>query len=183
MTQEQEEGYTPGDLHVARYAAGLSLSDLAELAGVQERAVRRWLSGAKPVPPDLMDALHLILDDIGVIADRAVAAYEESGQTDVVLVTYDRNQDIRRYGQPMPARGHADGPFAGAHTEAVAQAADAIREAGGSVHLVLFDEESFTAWLLENDRALDGSAVAEWGTGQLEECPVTPWTNPPLDPG
>ncbi len=142
---------------------GLSEPDIKELGGVSgSKTVRRWRSGESRVPEDVIEALELLRDDQDVLADAAVAAWEDAGQPrQVALVVYtdlgvggssSGNDLLREWGQPMPARGCADGSFAGLHRLAMLDAADEMARRGADVTLVRFYPDSYHRWLVADGR-------------------------------
>lgn len=49
---------TPADIRVRREALGLTQAWIAERLGVDDRAVRRWEAGTRPIPLALVDLLE-----------------------------------------------------------------------------------------------------------------------------
>ena len=164
-------------LDVFSKSLGLSQTDLKEIAGVSgSKTVRRWTSGESTVPADLIEALELLADDMAAITDALLAGWQEAGRPDeIIMVVYTElgrggaisaNDLVRKYGQPLPARGCAGGGFAGLHRLAVFDAACEIADSGAEVTLVRFDPADFNRWCaIQSTRKLSWT-VAEWAAAK-----------------
>lgn len=107
---------TAAELKTLREAIGLTVPDLAALAGVQERTVRYWESGRNAVPDDVaaqVEAIDQRLTDMAAAAMRQVretAAAQGGLPASVVLVRYRENADLWRCHpgfRPLPVTTHA----------------------------------------------------------------------------
>lgn len=107
---------TPAELKTIREAVGLSVPDLAAIAGVQERTVRYWESGRSAVPDDVaaqVEAIDRQLDYLAADAVRQVreTAAAQGGLPDaIVLVRYRESADLWHYHpgfRPLPVTTHA----------------------------------------------------------------------------
>lgn len=73
---------SPDDLRGRREALGLSRVGVATALGISEGALRHWETGRKPIPPDRLDEIRLILDhyaapEIGEMTGRELRALRE----------------------------------------------------------------------------------------------------------
>lgn len=107
---------TPAELKTIREAIGLTVPDLAAIAGVQERTVRYWESGRSAVPDDVaaqVEAIDHRLTDMAAAALRQVreaTAEHGAAPQSIVLVRYRENADLWHYHpgfRPLPVTTHA----------------------------------------------------------------------------
>lgn len=107
---------TPAELKTIREACGLTLPDLAAMAGVQERTARYWESGKSAVPADVEELINRLDISLTLAANQAVHLIAEharknpDAQIDVVLIRYKTDDDLHRYRpdmQDLPATAHA----------------------------------------------------------------------------
>lgn len=63
-----DERMTAGELRTVLGWLGLDQGDLARLAGVRDRTVRRWVAGAQPIP----DGIRLLIEQTEDVTARAV---------------------------------------------------------------------------------------------------------------
>lgn len=125
----------------ARYAAltgalGLTVNDLAEIGGFSARFSRDLVSGRRPYPNDVKDALDALDDDSDVIVDEIIVdVMEGSG----AIWVFRSNNDLRRHFPDWPGRGCANGGFVGPHRIAALAAADQLSIAGIDVDLIFYD--------------------------------------------
>lgn len=107
---------TPSELKTIREAIGLTVPDLAALAGVQERTVRYWESGRSAVPADVQDQVLKI--DAWLTAQarealatvRALAAEVGALPESIHLLRYRASADLWRFQpayKPLPVTVHA----------------------------------------------------------------------------
>ena len=107
---------TTSELKTIREAIGLTVPDLAALAGVQERTVRYWESGRSAVPADVQDQVLKI--DAWLTAQarealatvRALAAEVGALPESIHLLRYRENADLWRFQpayRPLPVTVHA----------------------------------------------------------------------------
>lgn len=97
--------------------------DLAELGGVTDRQARRWMTGASPVPLDVVEALELLHDDVEVLTSSMIADVDEGS---AVIWTYRTNEDLRAACPEIPGRGKAAGGFVGCHQIAALTAMESL---------------------------------------------------------
>jgi hypothetical protein len=117
---------------------GLSSRELAEIGGFSDKFARDLLAGKRPFPPDVVEALHLLQDDIDVLTDGIVEDIHE-GQGAIWM--YRTNADLRRHTN-IPGRGKAEGGFVGPYRIAALTARDALSDAGIDTVILFFDELS-----------------------------------------
>lgn len=120
---------TPAEFDTRRRTLGLSVDEAAALCGVQDRTVRRWQSGAYPIPDDAEDALERLEDAMERAVDQAVKlAKAEAGRAPVVLHRYRTAEDQAR-------SPHASSLPLGAHAMMIGWAADALAAEGVEVQI------------------------------------------------
>lgn len=102
---------TPADLKTIREAIGLTVPDLAALAGVQERSVRYWESGRTAVPADVQAQVLRIDAWLTEQAREALATVRTLAAGEAVhLVRYREDEDLWRFQpayRPLPVTAHA----------------------------------------------------------------------------
>lgn len=77
-----------------REAVGLSISTLVKVIDVDERSIRKWESGKKKLPQDVVDAVLAIDQLINDTANQAFAEFQASPQESVVLKRYIEEEDF-----------------------------------------------------------------------------------------
>lgn len=125
----------------ARYAAmtgalGLTVNDLAEIGGFSDRFARDLVSGRKPFPTDVQQALDDLDNDSDVIVDEIIANVQEGAGA---IWIFRSNSDLRQHFPEWPGRGHAKGGFIGPHRIAALAAADALADLGIETEILFFD--------------------------------------------
>lgn len=139
---------TPAELRTLREACGLSLPQLAALAGVQERTARYWESGQSGVPADVADVVlrldaHLTLaahQAVAVVADMA-RAHPGDALAEIVFLRYRSDADLHRY------RADMQGLPATAHAAIVYRTRAALAEQRIPCRIVYMVPEAYQAWL------------------------------------
>lgn len=120
---------TPATLATLREALGLTHEEVARLAGVNPRTVRRWQSpeGDATVPNDVAEVLWGLMDWVTETVDAAVegveAMIEQQGHEPEVI-------DLTRYVDAASARRAGVTVPHSVHTAAVAQIARELYAAG-----------------------------------------------------
>ena len=103
---------------------GLSVEEVAALCGVHDRTARRWCSGERRVPADVVAALEAAEDAMNAAVEHVVALATDHVQSGpVVLYRYRAAVDMERAGSDWRL------PF-GAHAMMIAWAADALEAEG-----------------------------------------------------
>jgi transcriptional regulator with XRE-family HTH domain len=111
---------TPAEFDTRRRMLGLSVEETAGLCGVQDRTIRRWVSGITPIPDDAMSALETLEDAMDEAASNAAnLASQQPAGTIVTLWRY------------RPATDQAQSPHAsslplGAHAIMIGWTADIL---------------------------------------------------------
>lgn len=130
---------TPAEFDTRRRTLGLSVDETAALCGVQDRTVRRWQSGATPIPDDAGDALEQLEDAMERAVDQAVKlAKAEAGRMPIALYRYRTAEDQARsaHASSMPPGALAKGGLPlGAHAMMIGWAADALAAEGVDVRI------------------------------------------------
>jgi len=155
---------TPAELKTIREAVGLSVPDLAALAGVQERTVRYWESGRTAVPDDVQ-ALVLRLDDLlAQQAQHAVAVVREQAQAmgsmpeSITLLRYRETDDLWHYRpdfRPLPVTTHA---------ALLARCRAALADLHVQTRIVYMEPQQYQQWLA--GRADSEAMRAAWAAEQ-----------------
>lgn len=129
----------------ARYAAltgalGLSVNDLAEIGGFTDRFARDLVSGRRPFPADVRQALDDLDDDSDVMVDGIIADVQSGAGA---IWIFRSNAELRQHFPDWPGRGCASGGFVGPHRIAALTAADQLISEGIDVDLRFFDGMGF----------------------------------------
>lgn len=120
---------TPAEFDTRRRSLGLSVDETAALCGVGDRQVRRWQSGATPVPVDAAAGLEALEDAMARAVDEATRhTTDKVERGPVVLWRYRTQADLDR-------SPHARGLPLGAHAMMIAWAADALAAEGVDVRI------------------------------------------------
>jgi transcriptional regulator with XRE-family HTH domain len=107
---------TPAELKTIREAIGLTVPDLAALAGVQERTVRYWESGRSAVPDDVQAQVLKIDSWLSEQAREALATVRALASDvgalpeSIHLLRYRESADLWRSQpayKPLPVTVHA----------------------------------------------------------------------------
>jgi hypothetical protein len=115
---------TPAEFDTRRRSLGLSVDETAALCGVQDRTVRRWQSGASPIPEDATEALGGLEDAMLEAVEQALRlATDMTTSAPVVLRRYRTAGDQAR-------SPHASSLPPGAHAMMIGWAADALEAEG-----------------------------------------------------
>jgi len=127
--QRKNPPMTPAEFDTRRRYLGLSVDEAAALCGVQDRTIRRWQSGASPIPADAPAAL----DRLEYAMTNSVAS--------VVRLTTDRMAggviELYRYRTPehQATSPHASGIPLGAHAMLTAWTANELVDEGFDVRV------------------------------------------------
>ena len=76
-----------------REAVGLSISTLVKVIDVDERSIRKWESGKKKAPQDVVARLEEIDSLISQTAKNAYSEFQKSPQDSVVLYRFIEEDD------------------------------------------------------------------------------------------
>lgn len=115
---------TPAEFDTRRRSLGLSVEEAASLCQVQDRTVRRWQSGASPIPDDAAAALQALEDAMLEAVEQAVLfATDRVAAGPVLLWRYrtQADQDRSPHAATLPL---------GAHAMLIAWTADALAAEG-----------------------------------------------------
>lgn len=83
----------PAEFKTLREAVGLSISTLVKVIDVDERSIRKWESGKKKLPLDVIASLVAIDQLITDTVEYAFAEFQTSPQDRVVLKRYIEEED------------------------------------------------------------------------------------------
>lgn len=101
---------TPAELKTWRESAGLSASNLADLIGVETRAVNRWEAGTNPMPDTLAQGLEALQERI---ADAMEGLHNRLlAERPAVLYRYREPDDLKTHNRALwdaglSVQGHA----------------------------------------------------------------------------
>lgn len=88
------------DFKAQRDALGLSLHDVAELMGVQERSVRRWeAEGGNRIPDAAWELLDGLAERFDLAVQSAVEAALDSGAKNAELTYYRTQREYEEHGR------------------------------------------------------------------------------------
>lgn len=76
-----------------REAVGLSISTLVKVIDVDERSIRKWESGKKKLPADVIEAVVAIDQLLTDTANNAFNEFKKAPQDSVVLHRYIEEED------------------------------------------------------------------------------------------
>ena len=83
----------PAEFKTLREAVGLSISTLVKVIDVDERSIRKWESGKKKLPLDVIESLVGIDQLITDTAERAFSEFQKDLKDSVVLERYIEEED------------------------------------------------------------------------------------------
>jgi predicted transcriptional regulator len=83
----------PAEFKTLREAVGLSISTLVKVIDVDERSIRKWESGKKKLPADVIESLVGIDQLITDTAERAFVEFQKDPKDSVVLERYIEEED------------------------------------------------------------------------------------------
>lgn len=83
----------PAEFKTLREAVGLSISTLVKVIDVDERSIRKWESGKKKLPVDVIESLVGIDQLITDTAERAFVEFQKDPKDSVVLERYIEEED------------------------------------------------------------------------------------------
>jgi transcriptional regulator with XRE-family HTH domain len=156
---------TPAELKTIREAVGLSVPDLAALAGVQERSVRYWESGRSAVPDDVASIVTRLDQQLAGTTRQLVDLVREQIQAmggqapaDIVLLRYRENADLWRFRPDMK-------PFPTAtHGALLARCRAGLADLHVKTRIVYMEPDAYNQWLAGRE---DGDALrSEWAALQ-----------------
>src|SRR5262249_49342435 len=113
-------------LAVLLASTGLTQADAAELLGVADRSVRRWMEGVSTPPTVAIDRLEALARTLDHLAETAVQAIDEAGSDPAFLLIYRRDEDVPPWSKL---------PTAGCHLALVRR----VTERRPDVQLLIFD--------------------------------------------
>lgn len=83
----------PAEFKTLREAVGLSISTLVKVIDVDERSIRKWESGKKKLPADVIESLVGIDQLITDTTERAFVEFQKDPKDSVVLERYIEEED------------------------------------------------------------------------------------------
>lgn len=155
---------TPADLKTLREAIGLTVPDLASLAGVQERTVRYWEAGKNKPPQDVQDMVLSIDARLNALVDQIVLLVKDmissqgSAPESITLLRYRENADLWHFRpdfRPLPTTTHGS---------LLARCRAALADLHVATRIVYMDSQAYGQWL--NGRVDSESARSEWAAQQ-----------------
>ena len=83
----------PAEFKTLREAVGLSISTLVKVIDVDERSIRKWESGKKKLPQDVIDAVVAIDQLVTNTANLAFDEFQKTPKDSVILQRYIEEED------------------------------------------------------------------------------------------
>lgn len=83
----------PAEFKTLREAVGLSISTLVKVIDVDERSIRKWESGKKKLPQDVIDAVVAIDQLLTDTANLAFDEFQKTPKDSVILQRYIEEED------------------------------------------------------------------------------------------
>jgi len=83
----------PAEFKTLREAIGLSISTLVKVIDVDERSIRKWESGKKKLPLDVIESLVGIEQMVTDTANRMFTELQQDSKENVVLHRYTEEED------------------------------------------------------------------------------------------
>ena len=83
----------PAEFKTLREAVGLSISTLVKVIDVDERSIRKWESGKKKLPKDVIEAVVAIDQLLTDTANLAFDEFQKTPKDSVVLHRYIEEED------------------------------------------------------------------------------------------
>lgn len=83
----------PAEFKTLREAVGLSISTLVKVIDVDERSIRKWESGKKKLPQDVIDAVVAIDQLVTDTANLAFDEFQKTPKDSVILQRYIEEED------------------------------------------------------------------------------------------
>ena len=83
----------PAEFKTLREAIGLSISTLVKVIDVDERSIRKWESGKKKLPLDVIESLVGIDQMVTDTANRMFTELQQDSKENVVLHRYTEEED------------------------------------------------------------------------------------------
>ncbi len=160
---------TPAELKTLREGLGLTIGDLAVLAGVSERTARYWESGQQgraTAPPDVAQMVWEIDRQVTAAAIETrtmfLAQANETGEQprQVVLLRYRENVHLWQFQpemRPLPVATHG---------AMLTRCRLALQEIGVEARIIYMEPQAYYRWLGE---LVDTPATrAHWASLQME---------------
>ena len=136
---------SPADLKSMRESVGLTVSDLAVMAGVQERTVRYWESGVpgrSGVPDDAAELVTKLDQRLTALADLMLAkVLTQSTPTGAVLIRFKESADLWHFipdfrGLPVTTHGAL-----------LSRCRLALEKLNHRTRIVYMDPKAYALWL------------------------------------
>lgn len=149
---------SPADLKTMREAVGLTVSDLASMAGVQERTVRYWESGVpgrSGVPEDAAELVTRLDHRLTVLADQLlVKVLAQGNPTGATLLRFKESADLWHFipdfrGLPVTTHGAL-----------LSRCRLALEKLNHRTRIVYMDPKTYALWL--DDRVDTESMRQAW---------------------
>lgn len=83
----------PAEFKTLREAVGLSISTLVKVIDVDERSIRKWESGKKKLPKDVIEAVVAIDQLLTDTANLAFDEFQKAPKDSVILHRYIEEED------------------------------------------------------------------------------------------
>jgi len=83
----------PAEFKTLREAVGLSISTLVKVIDVDERSIRKWESGKKKLPKDVIEAVVAIDQLLTDTANLAFDEFQKTPKDSVILHRYIEEED------------------------------------------------------------------------------------------
>jgi transcriptional regulator with XRE-family HTH domain len=101
---------SPAELKTWREAVGLSSTNLADLIGVETRAVNRWEAGTNTMPPGVSEGLQALRKSIGATMDTL--RHQLLAERPAVLYRFREPIDMKHHARALwdaglSVQGHA----------------------------------------------------------------------------
>jgi transcriptional regulator with XRE-family HTH domain len=141
---------TPAEFRTIRESLGLSAQALADIIGItQERTIRRWEDGTRPLPADAAERLSILDTMAETIAQQGIQTIQAHPEAvEIVVIRYERNEDF------------PDGQFPHANCIHAAALGRLKRTAPERVKIIGFEPDKYFAWL--GDRQDTQGSRSEW---------------------
>ena len=147
------------ELKTLRESVGLSINELARMAGAQDHSVRNWESGKTGAPENVSSLLTALDRMLSISVDAALSFARDrintdGKPTDIVLLRYKTDADLWQY-QP-----DFEGLPVSVHTAMLKRARAALADLHVRTSIVEMDTGLYKQWL--NGRADNTELRTEW---------------------